>query len=89
VHVHADILDVTTHLSCLLGGKSIRVYGAFPSRQCAILQLPRLFSSAVLSGEANYGCLLAPPQPSEALHSAAQRGGASSTLTLLKRAALS
>ena len=24
VHVHADILDVTTHLSCLLGGKLIR-----------------------------------------------------------------
>jgi len=25
VHVHADILDVATHVSCLLGGKLIRV----------------------------------------------------------------
>jgi hypothetical protein len=24
VHVHSDIFDVTTHLSCLLGGKLIR-----------------------------------------------------------------
>ena len=24
VHVHSDILDVVTHLSCLLGGKLIR-----------------------------------------------------------------
>jgi hypothetical protein len=24
VHVHADILKVTTHVSCLLGGKLIR-----------------------------------------------------------------
>ena len=27
VHVHADILDVTTHVSCLLGGSFIRANG--------------------------------------------------------------
>src|SRR6266853_579934 len=26
VHVHSDIFDVVTHLSCLLGGKLIRVH---------------------------------------------------------------
>jgi len=43
VHVHADILDVTTHLSCLLGGKLIRanVYLS-PKVKSAILQDPSL-----------------------------------------------
>src|SRR6266851_848728 len=30
VHVHADILDVVTHLSCLLGGKVIRANANLP-----------------------------------------------------------
>src|SRR5215467_4152518 len=32
VHVHSDIFNVTTHLSCLLGGKLIRPTSVFPPR---------------------------------------------------------
>jgi hypothetical protein len=32
VHVHADILKVTTHLSCLLGGKVFVLTLIFPPR---------------------------------------------------------
>src|ERR1019366_1875432 len=31
-YVHADILDVATHCSCLLGGKVIRVNAYFPPK---------------------------------------------------------
>jgi len=32
VHVHSDIFNFTTHLSCLLGGKLIRANVYFPPR---------------------------------------------------------
>jgi hypothetical protein len=38
VHVHADILHLATHSSCLLEGKVIRIHRIFPSRYIAILQ---------------------------------------------------
>src|SRR5712691_3539518 len=75
VHVHSDIFDVVTHLSCLLGGKVIRANAYLsPKVKChSPANLPRpccsLFAEHTTPG----------PSPSAAvagakpLHSAAQR----------------
>src|SRR5713226_1046268 len=50
VHVHSDIFDVVTHLSCLLGGKSIRANAYLsPQGHNAVLSPIFLCPSAVLS----------------------------------------
>jgi len=46
--VHADILNVTTHVSCLLGGKLIRANVYLPPK----VKLP-WFSPALLEAEVN------------------------------------
>src|SRR6266700_2193774 len=61
VHVHSDIFDVITHLSCLLGGKIIRVSACLSLKvKChSPADLPRLSLS---SFRAHYCCYsLAPP----------------------------
>src|SRR5262249_42029004 len=48
VHVHADILNLTTHVSCLLGGeRSLVSTESFPPRYGAFLQLICLYLSVV------------------------------------------
>src|SRR6266436_7194260 len=49
VHVHADILNVTTHVSCLLGGKLIRANVYLSPK----VRLP-WFSPALLEAEVNH-----------------------------------
>jgi hypothetical protein len=38
VHVHSDIFNFTTHLSCLLGGKQFVPTSTFPQGKSAIVQ---------------------------------------------------
>jgi hypothetical protein len=42
MHVHPDILHVTTHVSCLLGGKLIRATSIFPPRLKCHCSVPPL-----------------------------------------------
>src|SRR6266568_8490922 len=74
VHVHSDIFDVVTHLSCLLGGKVIRANAYLsPKVKChSPANLPRPW----LHFSPDTPLLFLPPAPpwrSEPLRSAAQR----------------
>src|ERR1019366_3753669 len=91
VHVHSDIFDVVTHLSCLLGGKVIRANACFPPKvKChSPANLPR----PCCSFSAGHPTFVPPPRAAVAERSPCtpQRsgGGATSSFHLLKRGALS
>src|ERR1039458_1302104 len=91
MHIHSDIFDVVTHLSCLLGGKIIRVNACLSLKvKChSPADLPMLSCSPFAPDTLLQ--LLPSAAVAERSPATAQRsgGGATPSLDLLKRGALS
>src|ERR1700674_3816219 len=90
VHVHSDIFDLVTHLSCLLGGKVIRANACFPLKvKChspAILPRPCCsFLAAHTTPVPSPSAAVAERSPCTAQRSG---GGATSSFHLRKMGAL-